>query len=655
MTTITLRSVKGSPLTNAEVDANFSNLNSAKYESGDSPDFVDTLTDKLSLDITATGAAGAGEFIWNADEGTADLGLNGGTTILQLGQETHYRVINKTASTITNGTLCMYDGTLGASGQIKVKPWVGGSNPALLMGIATADIAVDARGYVTNFGKVRGIDTSGSPYGETWISGDILYAGPSGGLTNVMPTAPNTKSVVAAVVYASASNGELLVRVTLSSSIQNDDAVQITSIADKDLLQWNNATTRFENKSLASAGVQPTLVSGTNIKSIGSTSLLGSGNITSLGIDVTGSAAAVVNSLSAGTGLSGTAFNGSAAVTWTLATAYGDSINPYGSKTANYVLAAPNGTAGVPTFRAIVAADIPTLNQNTTGTASNVTGTVAIANGGTGATTRQDAMDALAGAVTSGQYLRGNGTDVVMSAIQAADVPTLNQNTTGSAATLTTGRTIGMTGDVTWTSGSFDGSANVTGTSTLATVNSNIGSFGSSSAVPVITVDGKGRITAVSTASITSGLSVTNDTTTATSVYPAWTASTSGTISGIKVSSTKLSLVPSTGTLTSAGNFVANSDERLKTNWRPVREDFIYCLADLKSGIYDRVDNGLVQAGVSAQSLKKMLPEAVETGGDGVLSVAYGNAALVAAVELAKEVVALRAELDALKEKVNGN
>jgi hypothetical protein len=67
---------------------------------------------------------------------------------------------------------------------------------------------------------------------------------------------------------------------------------------------------------------------------------------------------------------------------------------------------------------------------------------VAIANGGTGATTRQDAMDALAGSTTSGQYLRGNGSDVVMSTIQVGDVPTLNQNTTGSAATLTTPRAI---------------------------------------------------------------------------------------------------------------------------------------------------------------------------------------------------------------------
>jgi hypothetical protein len=94
-----------------------------------------------------------------------------------------------------------------------------------------------------------------------------------------------------------------------------------------------------------------------------------------------------------------------------------------------------NGTNVV--MSAIQAADVPTLNQSTTGTAANVTGIVAFANGGTGQTSRQAAMDALAGAVTAGQYLRGDGTDVVMSAIQAADVPTLNQNTTGSAATFT--------------------------------------------------------------------------------------------------------------------------------------------------------------------------------------------------------------------------
>ena len=49
-------------------------------------------------------------------------------------------------------------------------------------------------------------------------------------------------------------------------------------------------------------------------------------------------------------------------------------------------------------------------------------------------------------------------------------VGTLNQDTTGLAGTATalaTARTIGMTGDVVWTSASFDGTGNVTGTATI--------------------------------------------------------------------------------------------------------------------------------------------------------------------------------------------
>lgn len=176
------------------------------------------------------------------------------------------------------------------------------------------------------------------------------------------------------------------------------------------------------------------------------------------------------------TGTSPVNSSGGATPAISLASGYGDTLNPYASKTANYVLASPDGSSGVPTFRAIVASDIPTLNQNTTGTAanitatsnstlttlsalslpysqlsgtvptwnqnttgtaSNVTGTVAIANGGSGTTTAQGAINAFAGAVTSGSYLRGNGTNVVMSTIQVADVPTLNQNTTGTASNVT--------------------------------------------------------------------------------------------------------------------------------------------------------------------------------------------------------------------------
>jgi hypothetical protein len=83
-----------------------------------------------------------------------------------------------------------------------------------------------------------------------------------------------------------------------------------------------------------------------------------------------------------------------------------------------------------------------------------------------------------------------------------------NQNTTGSAATLTTGRTIAITGDLAYTSESFNGSGNVTGAGTLATVNTNVGTFGSTTAIPVITVNAKGLVTSVTTDSITTSFNI---------------------------------------------------------------------------------------------------------------------------------------------------
>lgn len=68
---------------------------------------------------------------------------------------------------------------------------------------------------------------------------------------------------------------------------------------------------------------------------------------------------------------------------------------------------------------------------------ANVSGVLPIANGGTGQTTQQASMDALAGTQSSGKYLRSDGTHTTLSTIQVSDVPTLNQNTTGTASNVT--------------------------------------------------------------------------------------------------------------------------------------------------------------------------------------------------------------------------
>jgi hypothetical protein len=68
---------------------------------------------------------------------------------------------------------------------------------------------------------------------------------------------------------------------------------------------------------------------------------------------------------------------------------------------------------------------------------TGVTGTLPLANGGTGQTTQAAALTALAGTQVSGYYLRSNGTATTLTAIVSTDVPTLNQNTTGTAANVT--------------------------------------------------------------------------------------------------------------------------------------------------------------------------------------------------------------------------
>ena len=119
-----------------------------------------TTADSIQLDLAAAVSVSQGEIAWNADEETADLGLNG--AVLQLGQETHYHVRNSTGSLIPDGTAVMAVGTLGSSGRILIGLMDGSSiaNAKFFLGITTEDIADGTDGKVTAFGKVRGISAT---------------------------------------------------------------------------------------------------------------------------------------------------------------------------------------------------------------------------------------------------------------------------------------------------------------------------------------------------------------------------------------------------------------------------------------------------------------------------------------------------------------
>jgi hypothetical protein len=98
------------------------------------------------------------------------------------------------------------------------------------------------------------------------------------------------------------------------------------------------------------------------------------------------------------------------------------------------------------------------------------------------------------------------GTVTSVTGLTSLTATTLVGTLSGTATSLATERTISTTGDVTYTSGAFNGSADVTGVATLAASGVTSGTYGSSTAIPVLTVDTKGRVTTASTVSITAGV-----------------------------------------------------------------------------------------------------------------------------------------------------
>ena len=171
-----------------------------------------------------------------------------------------------------------------------------------------------------------------------------------------------------------------------------------------------------------------------------------------------------------------------------------------------------NGIGIAPTYQLInyssLTGTVPTWNQSTTGTAANVTAT------SNSTLTTLSALSLPIGQVTGTiNATQVNGAAVPASAtivgtnssrqIVDASAATLANNTTGSAASLTTTRTFSATGDATATAQNFNGSANVALPMVLATVNASPGTYGDASHVAQVTVNGKGLAPTVASVAIT--------------------------------------------------------------------------------------------------------------------------------------------------------
>jgi len=226
MSTIVLRSVKGSPLTNTEVDTNFSNLNTDKIESVTSTDG--------SVAITSVGT-------------TRDLSVS----VAAATTNVICQVKNMTGATVTKGTAVYISGVNGQIPTITKAQADIDATSAQTLGLITADIANNATGYVTIIGLISNINTS------AYTDGQQLYLSPTtaGGLTTTKPFGGDHLVYVAVVEHAHPTQGKLFVKVQNGYEVDELHNVSAQSPINGEMLVYSTSSTLWQKVSASSSTV----------------------------------------------------------------------------------------------------------------------------------------------------------------------------------------------------------------------------------------------------------------------------------------------------------------------------------------------------------------------------------------------------------------
>ena len=209
----------------------------------------------FQADLTPTGALQVGRMQWNNTDGTMDLRLLGNNVTLQIGQENVTRVVNKSGIDLLEANYQVVrvrkvaEG--GAQGQRLAVVLAQGNNEnnsTEVIGLVTETINSNQEGFVTAFGEVKNINTTGSLQGETWVDGDILYLSDTipGQLTKVRPIAPNHAVTVGYVTYAHVNNGKIYMAIDTGYELGELHNVYAPSPTANQSIYWNVANSRYQ-------------------------------------------------------------------------------------------------------------------------------------------------------------------------------------------------------------------------------------------------------------------------------------------------------------------------------------------------------------------------------------------------------------------------
>jgi len=221
--------------------------------------------DFLKINQTPTEAQNQ-KIRWRPIDGALEYNAN--NTPIGMGFDAMVYVRNNTGATITKGTPVKIDTTIS---QLPAVSAASNSGPNSFFGVMASDMPTASNAYVQCLGLLRNVDTTGTPYGEVWSPGQILYLTSGGGLTNVEPIAPAYRVIVGTVVETSA-NGSININPSQAASLNLLADVYANPFAMSQLLMWNS-TGGFWQQGAINAGTSIQLTPAIGILTVGVTNV----------------------------------------------------------------------------------------------------------------------------------------------------------------------------------------------------------------------------------------------------------------------------------------------------------------------------------------------------------------------------------------------
>jgi hypothetical protein len=202
----------------------------------------------VDFDTSSSVVSTTARMTWDSGEGTVSLGLLGGQTSLQLGQEAVALCYNGTGSALNPGQVVRISGTQGQRPSISLSTAENEIGSSKTFGVVAETISNATEGFVATFGIVPGIDTS------EFSEGDALWLSASAGkFTNVMPTQPYHSVFLGYVIKSAPSSGRIFVNIQNGYELDELHNVLISSLNDKEILSYDQSASLWVNKNLATA------------------------------------------------------------------------------------------------------------------------------------------------------------------------------------------------------------------------------------------------------------------------------------------------------------------------------------------------------------------------------------------------------------------